>query len=269
MYVSRANAFMNTWNSEFVRASYKQQSLGFLTSFGGKTRLQPTKVANAFRTLVLEKGSDPDDQATLEAARTTSCEFESKIPFETLNWLSFTMMLSELGKKKELNDLLEYADQYLNPTWVDGGLYYPRNPQLMDEDWNLTHMEPHSGNSGIGYARLNVQDGQKKMWEKPWTRETLASRPWIDGDDFSDGVDFLRGIWDPKRHAMITTVRRWQGEARTLTLYMNNLPPGQWAIFVNGAMTHSEEVTPGKRIQITASVGTQEVDIVVQSTTNL
>jgi hypothetical protein len=31
-------------------------------------------------------------------------------------------------------------------------------------------MDPFSGNAVIGYARLNVPDGQKVMWEHPGRR---------------------------------------------------------------------------------------------------
>ncbi|KAF2149458.1 hypothetical protein K461DRAFT_260931 [Myriangium duriaei CBS 260.36] len=264
-----ANAFMHAWNPEFVRDSYDKQFLGFLTHFDGKTQLQSTRVAKAFRNLVLEQGADPNDKATLTQARQQSSEVQIKIPFETLNWLGFTMMLSELGKKKELNDLLEYADSYLQPTWVDGGLYYPRNSQLMDGDWNLTHIEPHSGNSGIGYARLNVEDGQRAMWEKPWTRDMLASRPWIDGDDLSDDVDFLRGTWDAQKSAMIITARRWRGDTRNFRLTVENLSDGVWQTYINGEYRDSHNVSHGGHVAVEVLLSKAEVDIVVQQAIEL
>ena len=45
------------------------------------------------------------------------------------------------------------------PTWRDGGLYYPRNDALADDDGNRTEVEPMTGNVLLGYARLNVPDG--------------------------------------------------------------------------------------------------------------
>lgn len=257
---------MNAWNSDFVHKSYDKQMLGFLTNFDGKTQLHATKVAHCFRVLV-EEGHDPNDRATLEKAREKSQsaeESQKKIPFETLNWLSFTMMLSELGKKRELDDLLEYADANLNPTWVNGGLYYPRNSQLMDSDFNLTHIEPHSGNAGVGYARLNVPDGQKTMWEKAWTHDVLAQRPWVDGDAFADDIDFGRGIWDEERSAMIITARRWRGESLPMTLTVRNLPQGFWGLFVDGKLTSNYTTHSGGEVTLTETVGMEEVDIVLQ-----
>ncbi|KIW12292.1 hypothetical protein PV08_09569 [Exophiala spinifera] len=259
-----ANAYMNTWNSEKVHSLYDSQVLGFLTTIGGKTRLQPTRVSSAFRQLVLEKGKDPNSEETLQQARELSPQFVSPaFPFESVNWNGFTQMLSELGKEKELGDLLEYADSYLNPTWEDGGLYYPRNDALMDKEGNLIHMEPHSGNSGIGYSRLNVRDGQKKMWEQPWTRETLANRPFVDDIGFADGVDFLRGVWDAEAHALVVTLKSWSGQSAEVSFSVKHLRKGDWAVYVNGGLQHTTTVKGSGSVDVNVTVGNDEVDIVV------
>ncbi|KAJ7605056.1 hypothetical protein DFH06DRAFT_1275649 [Mycena polygramma] len=62
----------------------------------------------------------------------------------------------------------------------------PRYDETEDAAGNWTRMDPYTGNAAIGYARLNVYDGQKKMWEAPWTRERFAD-------------------------AMVLTVRTWDG----------------------------------------------------------
>lgn len=258
----RANAFMNAWNSEEVRARYDDHVVGFLTDVNGKTRLNPTRVALAFRKLVLEDGADPHSPETLvHAHRICDKYVNSVIPFETISWVTFTMMLSELGKKKELADLLEYADTHLNPTWENGGLYYPRNDLLLDNNCNMVHMEPHSGNAGIGYARLNVEDGQKIMWEKPWTRQTLASRPFVDGVSFADGVDFLRGVWDEAARAMIVTLKSWSGDARTVKLRVNNLERGDWAVYIDSKLKST--VKDAETVDFVQVVGAAEVDVIV------
>lgn len=265
LIVARANAFMHAWNSDFVEKSYEKQTLGFLTQYDGKTRLHPARIAMPFRQLVSQEGHDPNDPETLDKAREESQHVPSRFPYETLNWLGFTMMLSELGKRKELDDLLEYADEYLSPTWENGGLYYPRNGKLCDDDWNLTHIEPHSGNSGIGYARLNVPNGQKTMWEQPWTRDVLNSRPWLDGDGIEDDLDFLRGIWDTEQKAMIFTVRRWRGDDKDATFVMMNAQVGtHWAIYSNGLLKEVQETSKDGKIEIRESVGHEDVDIIVQ-----
>lgn len=256
---------MHAWNPFFVESSYAKQTLGFLTHFNNKTRLHSARVAMSFRRLVTQENYDPNDPATLDAARVASHQMVPKVPYETLNWLGFTMMLSELGKRKELDDLLDFADEYLNPTWENGGLYYPRNEKLYDEDWNLTHIEPHSGNSGIGYARLNVANGQKIMWEEPWTREVLEGRSWVDGDGWEDDIDFLRGVWDAEKRAMILTVKRWTGEERGASFALKNVGAGtRWAIYVDGELKGVEEASTEGEVEDREMVGQKEVDIVLQ-----
>ena len=261
----RANAFMNAWDSEAVRSRYEKQMMGSLTAFGGKTRLHPSRVAMAFRNLVLVDGEDLEDPQTLEKAKDETRHVVSQsIPFETLNWGTFTMMLSELGKTKELDDLLEYADEKLQPTWESGGLFYPRNDRLADEEWNLLHMEPHSGNSGIGYARLNVENGQKMIWEQPWTRDLLQSRPWVDGVSFADGIDFLRGVWDEEKRALVVTLRLWKGDCKSIGITIRNLPQGHWAAYVDGSCVVSEKMSSPGDLLVNTLVGEQEVDVVVE-----
>ncbi len=95
-----------------------------------------------------------------------------------------------------------------------GGLYYPRNDEREDGEGNWKYVDPFTGNAAIGYARLNVEDGQKIMWEQPWTAEEVDGRPWVDGFDLGAGVDVLRGQWVEKRKSMVVTLRSWNDEER-------------------------------------------------------
>jgi hypothetical protein len=69
-------------------------------------------------------------------------------------------------------------------------------------------MDPCSGNATIGYVRLNVKNGQKRMWEWPRTRhEELGGRPYVKGVGLGNGVYFLRRCWDGEEEAYLVTVR--------------------------------------------------------------
>lgn len=263
--IHRGNAFMNTWNSEVVYSSFDKHTLGFLVPVDGKTKLQPTSVGMAFRKLVLEEACDAQSHATLTSARERSRDYVARIPFELSNWQAFTMLLSELGKTEELRDLLEHVDTYCQPTWQNGGLYYPRNETMFDKDWNYIHMEPHSGNSAFGYARLNVQDGQKQMWERPRRKGYWKAEPWVDSSSFEDGVDFLRAQWDSDRQAMILTVQRWQESTASLaSVTVRNLPPGLWAVFLDGILQQQQTIDEARgSVTIQVSVSTDEVDLVI------
>ncbi|OBT86173.1 hypothetical protein VE02_05753 [Pseudogymnoascus sp. 03VT05] len=107
-----------------------------------------------------------------------------------------------------------FIPNILNPSWENGGLYYPRCDQAVDGSGNSTLMEPYTGNAAIGYARLNIEDGQKKMWEKPWTGEFVRRKPFVDTTAFEDGgVDFLRAGWSEELNAFIVTAKTWHGKS--------------------------------------------------------
>lgn len=177
------------------------------------------------------------------------------------------MMLSEMGAKKQLDDLLEFSDRKLNPTWERGGLFYPRHDVTLDNNNDFTHVEPHSGNSAIGYSRLNVVDGQKKIWEKPWTRELLDSRPFVDGVTLADGFDFLRGAWDEKTQALVMTLKAWEGhlnKPKEVALTVKQLRAGDWAVYVEGELRETCYIEGREDLHLRVNVPSSvEVDVVV------
>ncbi|KAK5714300.1 hypothetical protein LTR17_017231 [Elasticomyces elasticus] len=207
------------------------------------------------------------------------------------------MWLSELGQSSQLEGLLDFVDEKLKPTWEKGGLYYPRNDRAWDEDMEWTHMgewsdwvwvcdisrdfelgvyelrafggiqlgglDPFTGNAAIAYARLNVEDGQKRMWEQPWTSEVLSKRPYVDGVELGQGVNFLRGDWDEVAKAVVVTMRSWDGEVKGMRFVVKNLEAGEWVVWVDGKSVRSESVGKKGEIELNVEVGGEEVDVVV------
>ncbi|KFA80543.1 hypothetical protein S40288_11237 [Stachybotrys chartarum IBT 40288] len=264
LMTSLANAFMNSWNSDLVYSLFDKQSLGFITAVDGKIRLQTTPVGWEYRRIAEAEEKGPNDAKVLARARIAAAEkvkphgslFNPPLYGYTVQWLS------ELGKTTELQGLLAYADEELHPSWENGGLYYPRNDSVTDEEGNWTHMDPYTGNAAIGYARLNVKDGQKMMYEKPWTRETLAARPWIDNIGLSAGVDCLRGVWDAEARALVLTLKSWNGKDVEVTPVARNLDAGAWAVYVGGNLVRSKSVERSGSFEVDVTVGGEEVDIV-------
>ncbi|KAJ4185341.1 hypothetical protein NW759_016986 [Fusarium solani] len=173
--VAWSNAFMNAWNPEYVRSHYDRQALGFITTIDGQVRMQSPMVGFEYRRIAQAEGVTGDNPEILAKAKAEVAKMPP-IPFPyTSPVLGYVVLwLSELGKRQELQGLLQYVDERMNPTWENGGLFYPRNDTPTDESGDWTHMDPFTGNAAIGYARLNVEDGQKLMWERPWSREFLA-----------------------------------------------------------------------------------------------
>ncbi|KAE8159826.1 hypothetical protein BDV40DRAFT_290574 [Aspergillus tamarii] len=211
-FTAWAGAYMHAWNYDI----------------NNEIRLRPLPVANAFRHLVTDRSLPADSEDTL----ITAIEASKTLPLFPIRFNSPTFgcvaqWLSELGKKDELDGLLLQADRDLNPTWENVGRFYPRNDvQDPATEARWTHMDPFSGNAGIGYARLNVPEGQRIMWENPWTRET------------------------------------WDGSVVGLRPVARNLAPGKWAVYVNGSLREIEEVGDGSNMEIEVRVGGEEADVV-------
>ena len=267
-----SNAFMNSWNSEFVKASYDHQALGFITTVNGQTELQPPLVGNAYRQLVNEDTNGTKAPKQLlddarELAQTKILEKEASksmnVPLSLLTKpiLGYvTQWLSELGRP-ELEGLLQFVDENLNPTWENGGLYYPRNDKPWNDKLTWTHMDPFSGNAAIGYSRLHVKDGMKKLWEEPWTQKQVQAQPWLDGVTLADNVDLLRGQWDAERKVMVVTMKSWDASIKTINPIFKNLSAGIWEVIVDGQAVKKEKVQKGGEMSTIVEVDGTEVDV--------
>lgn len=134
-------------------------------------------------------------------------------------------------------------------------------------------MSPYTGNTALGYARLNVPDGQRIMYEKPWTTAHIQTTPYIDNLHFvgeKKGVSVLRGQWDPEASALILTVRGWDyvgkgcEEQVTINPAARNLKPGRWALYVQGKLVVARDISKkddGFEAAVSVRRG-EEVDVV-------
>jgi len=142
-------ALMNMWNRDFVHANYPRQ-VGELVTRGIDGTLSVVPPA---RTEVMGERIVSDD-----------CDF---------GWVA--AWVSEMGDEATLGGLLAHADRFMNPTWADGGLYYPRNDEAEDRFGNRTLVEPHTGNVLLGYARLNVPDGLWHLYNEKLTDDFFTA----------------------------------------------------------------------------------------------
>lgn len=275
---------MHGWNPTLVETLYEKQSFGFITrSASGEINLQPPIVAKYVRELSTEEPSVPEEEVLRKAVSKAKAEVATSkgpaFPYTKPAFGYVTQWLSELGKKAELDGLLAYADTYLNPEWEDGGLYYRRNDNAYnfstdDQDTvKWTFMSPYTGNAALGYARLNVQDGQRIMYEQPWTAAHIRATPYIDNLHFvakGHGVSVLRGVWDPEARALVLTVRGWDyvgkgcEEHVTISPRARNLERGRWALYVQGKLVIARDVVKedeGFEAVVSVRRG-EEVDVV-------
>jgi hypothetical protein len=257
-------AFM-PWNYDKIQSWYPSTGYGYLQRVDDRLNLNPQVVANKIRSLSKDEGADPTSESTLARARelTAGGALTTK-PYMSPTFGYLAQWISELAGGSDLDSLLRHADKYLNPSWSDGGFYYARCDNGWDADGNFTFVDAYTGNAGIGYARLNVKDGQKKMWDHPWTKEEVETRPWIDGLGLEQDVDCLRGMWDEEEHAMIVSLRTWNGSTKMVHLLVKALPPGRYGIYENGELRQAAEVTsPAKPLSVDLKVDGNGADLVI------
>jgi len=197
---------------------YSQQSMGlFQQASEDRVNLNSPLLFRAIRSLV-KKGADPDSAQTLKDAVAMATDLAKNSPKSPYQWPRFgycIQWVSEMGDERVLNGLLRHADDFLNPTWERGGFFYRRNTDIMDRNGNWTMVDPFTGNAAIGYARLNIPDGQRIMWQKPWKGEEVRGRPFVDSIDLGCGVDFIRGAWDSENGIFVLTMRSWNNDKRS------------------------------------------------------
>ncbi|KAK3712952.1 hypothetical protein LTR37_008837 [Vermiconidia calcicola] len=168
----------------------------------------------------------------------------------TIGWAA------EVAPPEVLEGLLKHADTYMNPSWANGGLYYPRCDEKEDGHGNWRFVDPYTGNGAIGYARLNVPDGQKLMWEKAWTPQRVQDAVAVENVSFADGVDFLRSQWCTESAngftGLVLSMRTWHGRSSKIQPDIVGLPDGRYGVFSDGTLlkTHVQEGSEALRLVI-------------------
>ena len=200
-------ALMNSWNRDFVRQHYGQQMKDMLIEEPNGTlsiQVPPLREINGH--LV-----DYD-----------WCDF---------GWAA--VWASEMGDRATLEGLLRHADCFMNPTWMNGGLYYPRHDQTYDTDGHLTVMEPLTGNALLAYARLNVADGLWGLYNRPWDR-THFEQPAL--TDVAFNVEVSRAWFDVETQSLVFTVRRHADRRGDAVMVIGNMEKqGPWTLFCDGS----------------------------------
>lgn len=259
---------MNGWNSEQVHALYPARALGTLTKRSdGRVNVERPDVARILRGMAEAGTGDPDDPNTRKEALK---EADSKLgpqrmPYTKPIFGLATGWVSEVGPKDTLRGILQHADTHLNPSWSNGGLYYPRHDEKYDSDGNWKFVDPVTGNSCIGYARLNVPDGQKIMWETAWTPEQVQRSPAVEGVGFGSGVDFLRCKWATHPNdgfeGLVLTMQTWHGQQSKIHPKITALPVGQYEVFVDGKLTRRYDQNGTQGLELDLEVDGKELDV--------
>jgi hypothetical protein len=239
-----ANAIMNAWNSDFVRSMYDRQ------------------IKSLFPV-------DPDGRARWFGRNREGVASVPLPPYGAGSLIGFTaMVLSEMADAR-LNDLLDYADHQLNPTWERGGLYYPRHDELLDAEGRFAAMDTLTGNALLGYARLNVCDGLRTLYQRPWSSAHFA-QPKIQA---VTGCELSTATFDSKLGRLAARLAPRRGAdptGETTVSFDLNKHQGSWSLYADHRLVASNSgpepgfstVLKGSEIQVQPDVR-QETELVL------
>ncbi|CAG9978193.1 unnamed protein product [Clonostachys byssicola] len=236
-FTAWAVAFLNSWN--------------------------PASANSAYNTVIR---SIPLGSASLDGAY-KSFAIKPLMPGATVHLnkpvLGYTsMMISEAGDLSTLQKLLDLVDNKFTPNWDEGGLFYA--PSRSSNN-SCVDMDRFTGNAAIAYARLNVPQGQRKMYENPWGNEHFANYPFIDNVDLSSGVDFLRGNWDQNKKTLVLTLRSFDGQSKWVEPQLSGFAKGSYCVYQNGKLIGVYDLFEKTDIiQLDLQVTAQELDVVIK-----
>ena len=123
------------------------------------------------------------------------------------------------------------------------------------------------GNAAIGYARLNISDGQKIMWEDAWDPEHVQNSVAVENVGFGEGVDFLRCQWATSSKdgfsGLVLTMHTWHGRVSSIHPMISALPNGSYEIYVDGSLTTTHLQEGSAAFQLDLEVGSDETDVCI------
>lgn len=250
-------AVMNAWNCDFVHGIYRDQLRGVL-KYGpdGLVSLHPNSVVPRVRGALA--GGQPIDGIE-----------DRTYPWPMPDVGYVAMLLSEMGDP-DLQGLLAHADRHMSPTWSDGGLYYPRNDQSYDAEGNLIRMDRLTGNAMLAYARLNVPDGLRALYNRPWTRDHFAD-PALQRVTLA--LDVTRAIYDLDAKVLVLTIQPREAGGLEASLEIGPVAPdASWTLFREGepaAASRDGTITATGAVQARMRERTIAVGLEIEKATTL
>ena len=165
-------------------------------------------------------------------------------PFENMGWTAsfdfgwFALLASEVGDRETVQTMTDYADAHFEPTWRDGGYYYPTSSYyqyLFLRDWKgyIYNVGPATGNVLVGFARINPKDGLWKIYNQPW-ESSHFTQPYISDVDYLE-ASVTQAVYDDQSDALIVTLVPGPVANNKTTFTVHQLDPAKtYSLVRNG-----------------------------------
>jgi len=157
-------------------------------------------------------------------------------PFENMGWAGsfdfgwFALLASEVGDTETVQTMTDYADAHFDPTWRDGGYYYPSTPDYVwnfSRDWkgHIQNIGPVTGNVLVGFARINPKDGLWEIYNRPWEKSHFAE-PFISDVEYLE-ASVTQAVYDAEKDALIVTLAPGPVKSEATSFTVRQLDPAK------------------------------------------
>ena len=142
----------------------------------------------------------------------------------------FALLASEVGDTETVQTMVDYADAHFQPTWKDGGYYYPTTPDYQynftrDEKGFIKNVGPVTGNVLIGFTRINPKDGLWQIYNNPMDKSHFMN-PYITEVEYLE-ASVTQAVFDTEKDALIVTLAPGPVESEATSFTVRQLDPAK------------------------------------------
>ncbi|KAL2674257.1 hypothetical protein Neosp_012708 [[Neocosmospora] mangrovei] len=200
---------MHSWSPDFVEEVYNDQKDKWLKRHeDGKLSVKVSKLP----------GRHESNRMLLQSAEH--------------GWVA--ALAAEVGDKETLDGLLGFVDDRLSPRYQNGGLMYPRNDTMFDDEGNYVLSSPIQSNALFPLARLNVQNGFERLYKHPWGPKNSQhyAEPALTEVDFA--IDIYRAVYIAEKRTLLFDVAAFEAGAKGLVGLSRVFGRGNWVLYKDG-----------------------------------
>jgi hypothetical protein len=170
-------------------------------------------------------------------------------PFENMGWgVSFdfgffALLASEVGDTETVQAMVDYADEHFEPTWKDGGYYYPHTRFYVYNflrDWlgYIHNVGPLTGNVLVGFASINPKDGLWKIYNQPRGKSHF-DEPFITDVEYLE-ANVTQAVYAADKDALIVTLAPASVESEATSFTVRQLDPEKTYVLVRDGQVLGE-----------------------------
>ncbi|KAF5604193.1 SCO2-like protein [Fusarium pseudocircinatum] len=200
-----AALLMHAWRPQFVEDNYQKKRDAMIE------RLNDGTISLKLPDMTSSASAVPHDPFAADA----------------FGWVA--ALAAETGDDEVLHGMLAYAEKHFSPVIMNGGLFYPRRDDIVDENGHYVQNTPMQGNAILPLARLNVSKGFQRLYENPWgPNDRHYSEPAL--DVVGQSIDVYRAVFLPEENILLFDVAVFEPGANGKVELTRVFNRGDWTL---------------------------------------